>query len=56
MEEIRKAHQYLVFSAPAPMQVALAAIVAKPESYTKLGEFYQRKRDFAGKFHGRDET
>jgi len=45
MEEIRKVHQYLVFSAPAPMQVALATVVAKPESYTNLGEFYQRKRD-----------
>jgi aspartate/methionine/tyrosine aminotransferase len=45
MEEIRKVHQYLVFSAPAPMQVALAAAVAKPESYLDLAGFYQRKRD-----------
>jgi len=45
MEEIRKVHQYLVFSAPAPMQVALAAAVENPESYLALAEFYQRKRD-----------
>lgn len=45
MEEIRKVHQYLVFSAPAPMQVALTAVVEKPESYLRLAEFYQRKRD-----------
>lgn len=45
MEEIRKVHQYLVFSAPAPVQVALATVVEKPESYLGLAEFYQRKRD-----------
>jgi aspartate/methionine/tyrosine aminotransferase len=45
MAEIRKVHQYLVFSAPAPMQVALAAAVENSESYLALAEFYQRKRD-----------
>jgi methionine transaminase len=45
MAEIRKVHQYLVFSAPAPMQVALAAAVENSESYLALPEFYQRKRD-----------
>jgi aspartate/methionine/tyrosine aminotransferase len=45
MEEIRKVHQYLVFSAPAPMQVALAAVLESSESYLALAEFYQRKRD-----------
>jgi aspartate/methionine/tyrosine aminotransferase len=45
MKEIRKIHQYLVFSAPAPMQIALAAAVENPESYLALARFYQRKRD-----------
>ncbi|MFM0511755.1 methionine aminotransferase [Paraburkholderia sp. RL17-373-BIF-A] len=45
MEQIRKVHQYLVFSAPAPMQVALAAALENSESYFALAEFYQRKRD-----------
>ena len=45
MAEIRKVHQYLVFSAPAPMQVALAAAVENSENYLALAEFYQRKRD-----------
>jgi methionine transaminase len=45
MEEIRKVHQYLVFSAPAPMQVALARVLENPDSYLGLAEFYQRKRD-----------
>jgi methionine aminotransferase len=55
--EIRKVHQYLVFSAPAPMQVALASAVENADSYLGLAEFYQRKRDLlascldGSKFH-----
>jgi methionine transaminase len=43
--EIRKVHQYLVFSASAPMQVALAETVKNPKSYLDLADFYQGKRD-----------
>ncbi|WP_070107930.1 methionine aminotransferase [Burkholderia plantarii] len=43
--EIRKVHQYVVFSAPAPLQAALAEALAEPQSYLGLAAFYQRKRD-----------
>ncbi len=43
--EIRKVHQYVVFSAPAPLQAGLAGMLAEPGSYLGLAAFYQRKRD-----------
>ncbi|SMF99195.1 methionine aminotransferase [Burkholderia singularis] len=43
--EIRKVHQYLVFSASAPLQAALARALTRPASYLDLPAFYQRKRD-----------
>jgi methionine transaminase len=43
--EIRKIHQYLVFCAPTPLQVAVAKEVSRPESYQRLRGFYERKRD-----------
>lgn len=44
-KEIRKAHQFMVFSVNTPIQVALAEYMKKPEHYTGLGDFYQQKRD-----------
>ena len=45
MEEIRKIHQYLVFSVNTPIQVALADFLQDPGHYLHLGELYQQKRD-----------
>lgn len=45
MEEIRKVHQFMVFAADTPMQVAFAEALADPQSYLGLGDFYQHKRD-----------
>ena len=45
MDEIRKVHQFMVFSADTPMQYAFAEALADPTSYLALAEFYQRKRD-----------
>ncbi|KOR18454.1 aminotransferase class I/II-fold pyridoxal phosphate-dependent enzyme, partial [Burkholderia cenocepacia] len=45
MDEIRKVHQFMVFSADTPMQVAFAEILARPDSYLGLSAFYQAKRD-----------
>ncbi|OSN08474.1 methionine aminotransferase [Lonsdalea iberica] len=45
MDEIRKVHQFMVFSADTPMQYAFAAMMAEPQSYLGLAEFYQHKRD-----------
>jgi methionine aminotransferase len=43
--ELRKVHQFTVFTVPSPMQVALATYVADPQPYLNLPAFYQRKRD-----------
>lgn len=45
-QEIRKAHQFVVFSVNTPIQLALAEYLQTPEHYLSLGNFYQRKRDF----------
>jgi methionine transaminase len=45
MDEIRKVHQFMVFSADTPMQYAFVEALAKPENYLGLAAFYQRKRD-----------
>jgi methionine transaminase len=45
MDEIRKVHQFMVFSADTPMQYAFAEALAEPTTYLDLGAFYQRKRD-----------
>lgn len=44
-KEIRKAHQFIVFSVNTPIQVALAEYMKTPEHYVNLGNFYQQKRD-----------
>jgi methionine aminotransferase len=43
--EIRKVHQFNVFTVNTPMQHALAAYMADPQPYLDLPAFYQRKRD-----------
>jgi methionine transaminase len=45
MDEIRKVHQFMMFSADTPMQYAFAAALAQPQSYLGLAAFYQHKRD-----------
>lgn len=45
MEEIRKVHQYLVFSVNTPAQHAIAAFINQPRLWQVLAQFYQRKRD-----------
>ncbi len=46
MEEIRKTHQFIVFSVNTPIQLALAEYLKVPAHYESLGAFYQSKRDF----------
>jgi methionine aminotransferase len=46
MREVRKAHQFIVFSVNTPVQFALAEYLKDPENYINLGSFYQQKRDF----------
>ncbi|MDQ8031800.1 methionine aminotransferase [Bordetella genomosp. 1] len=43
--ELRKVHQFMVFTVPSPMQVALAEFMADPKPYLALPAFYQAKRD-----------
>jgi methionine aminotransferase len=43
--EIRKVHQFMMFSADTPMQVAFTEALADPQSYLGLADFYQQKRD-----------
>jgi len=44
--EFRKIHQYNCFSCHTPSQVGLAAYLANKDSYTSLGSFLQKKRDY----------
>ena len=43
--EIRKVHQFIVFTVTTPMQVALAQYMEDEQAYLKLPAFYQQKRD-----------
>ncbi|HWT37959.1 MAG TPA: pyridoxal phosphate-dependent aminotransferase [Paraburkholderia sp.] len=45
MDEIRKIHQFMVFSADTPMQYAFVEALSDPQSYLGLSAFYQKKRD-----------
>lgn len=44
--EIRKVHQFNVFSVNTPAQVAIAEILNDPSHYLELSDFYQQKRDY----------
>ncbi len=44
--ELRKVHQFMVFTVSSPMQVALGAYSANPQTYLSLPAFYQEKHDF----------
>ncbi|MGC3947399.1 MAG: methionine aminotransferase [Chryseolinea sp.] len=44
--EIRRAHQFVVFSVNTPIQLAMADYLRDAAHYTQLGKFYQQKRDF----------
>lgn len=44
--EIRRAHQFVVFSVNTPIQLAMAEYLRTPAHYLNLGPFYQAKRDF----------
>ena len=44
-DEIRRVHQFTVFTVSSPMQHALAAFLADPARYEGLAAFFQRKRD-----------
>jgi methionine aminotransferase len=43
--ELRKVHQFNVFTVNTPVQHALAAYMADPRPYLELAAFYQAKRD-----------
>lgn len=43
--ELRKVHQFMVFTVPSPFQHALATYTRNPETYLGLPVFYQKKRD-----------
>jgi methionine transaminase len=43
--EFRKAHQWITFSVPTPLQYALADFLKQPEHYLSLPQFYEQKRD-----------
>ncbi|MFP3551220.1 pyridoxal phosphate-dependent aminotransferase [Paraburkholderia sp. SIMBA_049] len=45
MDEIRRVHQFMVFSADTPMQYAFVEALSNPQSYLGLSAFYQHKRD-----------
>ncbi len=46
MREFRKVHQFNTFSIATPLQVGIARYLdEKPESWSGLSEFFQRKRD-----------
>jgi methionine aminotransferase len=43
--ELRRVHQFVVFSVNTPVQLALAEYLREPARYLELAAFYQRKRD-----------
>lgn len=46
MYEFRKVHQFNVFCANHPMQIAFAAYLKNPQNYLSINSLYQEKRDF----------
>ncbi len=47
--ELRKIHQFMVFSVSTPMQHAIAAHMADPHAHAGLPAFYQARRDHLAK-------
>ncbi|WP_034947105.1 methionine aminotransferase [Erwinia oleae] len=45
MDELVKVHQFMMYAADTPMQVAFADYLLNAENYLSLGDFYQQKRD-----------
>src|SRR5690606_33247660 len=46
MTEIRKVHQFIVFTVSSPVQHALAHYMTNPLPYTQLADFYEKRRDY----------
>lgn len=46
MNEFRKLHQFVVFSANTPTQFAYSEFLKNESHYLELGNFYQQKRDY----------
>jgi methionine aminotransferase len=46
MHEFRKVHQFNVFCANHPMQIAFAEYLKNPNNYLNINSLYQEKRDF----------
>lgn len=44
--EVRKTHQFIVYSVNTPVQYALSEYLQDDSNYLNLGKFYQEKRDF----------
>ena len=44
--EVRKTHQFIVYSVNTPIQYALSEYLKDRQNYVNLGAFYQEKRDF----------
>jgi len=45
-KELRKVHQFVVFTVPSPFQYALATYTKNESTYLSLPDFYQEKRDY----------
>ena len=44
-EEIKKVHQFVVFSVSTPVQLAMTEFLKNSDHYNSLPDFYQKKRD-----------
>ncbi|MFT7034184.1 MAG: methionine aminotransferase [Cyclobacteriaceae bacterium] len=44
-DEIKKVHQFVVFSVSTPVQLAMTEFLKNPDHYNSLPGFYQKKRD-----------
>jgi methionine transaminase len=45
-QEVRKVHQFNVFTVNTPVQYALAEHMKRPDTYVSLAEYYRTKRDY----------
>ncbi len=54
MAEIRKVHQFTVFSVSTPMQAGIARYLSESDTLSELSKFYQKKRDRL--FSGLEDT